>query len=425
MDLSIIIPARHEKFLSKTILDVLSKAEGSIEVIAVLDGYWETSENVVHDPRVKYIHNGTPMGMRESINRGVAIATGKYILKCDAHVMFSPGFDKILIENHKNGRIQIPTRKRLDPYKWEVTEDGRPDINYMMLDENYKGVINDEMNKDPKLAEQKIVRIEAFQGSCWFMRRRNYTGIGLLDHENWGPMGHESQEIYFKAKMHNGHVVRNKLCWYAHWHKKHEDVTFKNDRDKSREYIKVFLKEFDRKNNKNVKKSFKRGDLAKMFKGEGAEIGVRTGAYSEVICKNGKPTKLYSIDPYALPYQDKRSRTIGKERQEAFYQEAVERLKPYEFCRIIRMESLEAVASFEYESLDFVYIDGSHAFDYVMCDIIEWAKRVKPGGIVSGHDYYKFRDAEVVIAVDTYCKVHGIKIQLTDERTPSWWFIKK
>ena len=425
MDLSIIIPARHEQFLSAIIKDVLSKAESNFEVIVVLDGYWETSENVVDDPRVKYIHNGTVMGMRESINRGVAVATGNYILKCDAHVMFSQGFDKILIENHKNGRIQIPTRKRLDPYKWEVIEDGRPDINYMTLDENYKGVLNDKMNKDPKLAKKKIVRIEAFQGSCWFMRRRNYTSLGLLDSENWGPMGHESQEIYFKSKMRNGHVTRNKLCWYAHWHKNKEEMTFKNDRDKSREYIQVFLNEFYKKDKDRVKESFTRRDLAKLFEGAGAEIGVRTGAYSQTICKYGKPTELYSIDPYALPYRDKRSRLLGAERQEAFYQEAVERLKPYEFCRIIRMESLEAVASFEYESLDFVYIDGSHAFDYVMCDIIEWAKRVKPGGIVAGHDYYKFRDSEVVMAVDIYCKVHGIKIQLTDERTPSWWFTKK
>ena len=350
--LSIVIPARDELYLSHTIKDILAKAETDIEVIAVLDGYWEKSENVIHDPRVKYLHNGTPLGMRETINRGVAIATGKYLLKCDAHVMFAEGFDKVLIENHKNGRIQIPTRKRLDPVKWEVINDGRLDINYLTLDENYKGVLNGNMNKDPKLAEKKIDRIEAFQGSCWFMKRGNYFNLGLLDAENWGPMGHEAQEIYFKSIMRNGHVVRNKLTWYAHWHKNKEELTFKSDRSKSREYMKVFLDEFYKRRDKGVKKSFKRKDLAKMFKGVGVEIGVRTGAYSEIICQNGEPTRLYSIDPYALPYRDKRSRTIGKERQEAFYQGALEKLKPYKCCKIVKKERLPSKTLFLPKSMD-------------------------------------------------------------------------
>jgi len=423
--ISIVIPSRNEKYLSKTILDILNKAETDVEVIAILDGYWEKSEDTIVDKRVKYIHNGKPTGMRDCVNKGVKIASGKYLLKCDAHVMFAKGFDKVLIENHKNGRIQVPTRKRLDPEKWELIDTKKPDINYLTLDKNYRGVLNNKMNKDPGLAKRKIDRIEAFQGSCWFMKTTNYKNLGLLDSENWGPMGHESQEIYFKSKMRNGHVVRNKLTWYAHWHKNKEDLNFNVKRDKSREYIKVFLKEYYFKDKNRVKKDFRRRHLAKMFRGVGAEIGVRSGAFSETICKFGQPTELYSIDPYATPYRDKRSRLLGIEKQESFYQEAVQRLGAYKCCKILRKESMVAVADFDYESLDFVYIDGSHAFDYVMCDIIEWAKRVKPGGIVSGHDYYKFRDAEVVTAVDSYCKIHKYKIQLTDERTPSWWFVKR
>jgi len=157
----------------------------------------------------------------------------------------------------------------------------------------------------------------------------------------------------------------------------------------------------------------------------GAEIGVRTGKFSETMCQEINGLKLLSIDPYSLPYEDVRSSRIGKKGQEKFYNEAKERLKPYD-CQLIRKESLIAVQDIPYETLDFVYIDGSHQFDYVMCDIIEWAKRVKKGGIVSGHDYFKFRDADVVRAVNIYVKSHGIKeLFITDERTPSWWFRKE
>lgn len=418
MELSVVIPARNEPYLSETMQDVLKKSTVSVEVIAVLDGYWEKSEQIVTDSRVKYLHNGTSLGMRESINRGVAIATGKYLLKCDAHVMFADGFDKVLIENHKTKRVQIPTRKRLDPEKWAVIQDGRHDINYLYLDKNFKGVLDKEKNKDETLAQKKIDEIEAFQGSCWFMRTKYFKHIQLLDSKNFGPMGHEAQEIYLAVKKDGGKIVRNKYTWYAHWHKEKTDITFKSDRTKARKYMAKLLKK-----ERRIKTGFKRRQLSRMFKGVGAEIGVRSGRFSEVICQEGDIKHLYSVDPYDLPYQDVRSHRIGLKRQLKFYDQAVERLKKYN-CSVIKKESLQAVQDIDYESLDFVYIDGSHQFDYVMCDIIEWSKRVKIGGIVSGHDYFKFRDADVVAAIDIYCKIHKINIQLTDERTPSWWFIK-
>ena len=66
---TIIIPSRNEPYLQKTILDILKKAVGEIEVIAILDGYWPTAEEMVDDERVKYIHYGTPRGMRNAINK--------------------------------------------------------------------------------------------------------------------------------------------------------------------------------------------------------------------------------------------------------------------------------------------------------------------------------------------------------------------
>jgi len=39
-DLSVVIPARKEMFLQRTIESVLSNIEADTEVIAVCDGYW-------------------------------------------------------------------------------------------------------------------------------------------------------------------------------------------------------------------------------------------------------------------------------------------------------------------------------------------------------------------------------------------------
>jgi len=410
--LSVIIPSRKEKYLNNTIKDILKKAVGEIEIVVVLDGYWEIP---IDDKRVKYIHNGEAMGMRTSINRGIAIAKYEFILKCDAHCMFDKGFDKKLLEQHQDKQVQVPTRKRLNAKEWKIKEDGRSDINYLILDENYRGVLSHRVNKSDKLKKKMVDEIEAFQGSCWFMGRNFYNNCKFLDVENFGEMGHEAQEIYFKVKNVGGKVIRNKYTWYAHYHK--EIATTTSNRSKSRDYIIKYVKKM------NKKKKFKRRDLAKMFKGKGAEVGVRTGKYSEIICQVGKDIELLSVDPYDLPYREKRSEIMGIEKQLLYYKEATDRLKSYN-CKLIKKESLDAVRDIPYESLDFVYIDGSHQFDYVMCDIIEWAKRVKVGGIISGHDYYEFKYAGVVEAVDIYCKIHNLKFNLTNDRTPSWWFIK-
>lgn len=54
---------------------------------------------------------------------------------------------------------------------------------------------------------------------------------------------------------------------------------------------------------------------------------------------------------------------------------------------IVRKVSLEAVKDFENDSLDWVFIDGDHSVSSVLADIKEWSKKLKTGGILSGHDW--------------------------------------
>ena len=179
-------------------------------------------------------------------------------------------------------------------------------------------------------------------------------------------------------------------------------------------------------------KNFNRKHLAREFGRlgftTGVEVGVRTGAYSKRLCMANKKLALKSVDPYAMIYGDYQSNKDCMGTQNKLFATATERLAPYN-CEIIRKTSLEAVRDFPYESIDFVYIDASHEFDFVMTDIIEWTKRVKKGGIVAGHDYKSYRmdpHCDVMLAVDTYAKVHKIKrVYLTDEPSASWWFIRK
>lgn len=171
---------------------------------------------------------------------------------------------------------------------------------------------------------------------------------------------------------------------------------------------------------------FKRGSLARIFAElgftRGVEVGVADGRYSEALCKNIPGLELTCVDPWEKYHGNPRGGP--QEQHDGNYEKAQARLAPYN-ATLVKAFSLDAVRDIPLESLDFCYIDGNHSFDWVMTDIVEWAKRVKRGGIVAGHDYYDFRWAGVVQVVNAYTQAHNIKNwYVTDEREPSFFWAK-
>lgn len=231
--LSIIIPSRNADYLQKTVNDLLKKAEGEIEIIIVLDGYWP-AEHDWSDNRIKIIHHGTihnSRGMREGINAGVAIAKGEYLMKTDEHCMFDQGYDVKLIADCEDNWVVIPRRYRLDAENWTLIEDGRPPIDYMHVDYPYQrpfdktcGLHGGEWKQ--RYYDRKEILIDdtpSMQGSCWFMSKKHWDNvIKRMEDENYGTFTQESQEICHKTWFSGGRVVVNKKTWYAHYHKGHK-----------------------------------------------------------------------------------------------------------------------------------------------------------------------------------------------------------
>ena len=161
----------------------------------------------------------------------------------------------------------------------------------------------------------------------------------------------------------------------------------------------------------------------------GAEIGVADGRYSEVLCQNIPDLFLFCVDPY-LEYPGN-SQDGNQKEQDKCEMIAKKRLQKYKTVFVKKM-STDALCETDDNTLDFVYIDANHAFDYVMIDIINWTKKVRKGGIVSGHDYWNIRDFGVKDAVDVYTKAHGYKLNVIEgeksrrlsQAAPNWWFVK-
>ncbi len=55
---------------------------------------------------------------------------------------------------------------------------------------------------------------------------------------------------------------------------------------------------------------------------------------------------------------------------------------------IIEGLSWEGAEKVKNESLDFVFIDASHDYESVKKDILAWMPKIRPGGMLSGHDVH-------------------------------------
>lgn len=237
METSVIIPSRNERFLDQTIADIQKRFAGTYEIIVVLDGAW--AEPV---QGVRYIYNKKAKGMRTAINQAVAAARGKYIMKLDAHCMVDEGIDEKLKASHQDNWVQTPRRKRMDPNKWDLTDLDSPDVDYMFVGRSYKGHKDNDKNRDPELKKKLIDDTQVFQGSCYFMAKDYFHKLGLLDDKNFGKMGSEALEIALKCRHDGGRIIVNKNTWYAHAHISCHYTGGTEEREKSRNFIKILAR---------------------------------------------------------------------------------------------------------------------------------------------------------------------------------------
>jgi len=172
--------------------------------------------------------------------------------------------------------------------------------------------------------------------------------------------------------------------------------------------------------------------IALGLNGEGVEVGVWKGIYSQCILYNSYLSKLYSVDPWRKINDDEYVDMLNysQSTKEIDYESTVSELKKFnKRSKILRMTSANAAKRFENNQLDFVYIDAQHS--YIACkeDINRWWSKVKNGGILSGHDYLNGNLPEgefgVKRAVDEFVDQKNLKLFVTNEAWPTWYLLKK
>lgn len=157
-----------------------------------------------------------------------------------------------------------------------------------------------------------------------------------------------------------------------------------------------------------------RDDLPALFRmlgfREGAEIGVAAGAYSEQIVRGCPGLRLWCVDRWTA-YADDPQR-VSQAEMHARYDRAFDRLRGFN-VRFLTTSSRSAATSFQDRALDFVYIDADHRLAAVVADLTAWVPKVRPGGIIAGHDFCRRTNpaygVHVVEAVTAYTTAYNIK----------------
>lgn len=129
----------------------------------------------------------------------------------------------------------------------------------------------------------------------------------------------------------------------------------------------------------------------------GVEIGVHQGDFSRAILDVVSPSHLHLIDPWKYEASPTYQQALyggraqnGQEEMDVRYSEVLTR-----FDREIRSgqvtvhrgQSVEILNELPDESLDWVYIDGNHLYEFVAEDLELSLRKVKAGGLVTGDDY--------------------------------------
>ena len=162
----------------------------------------------------------------------------------------------------------------------------------------------------------------------------------------------------------------------------------------------------------------------------GAEIGVHDEEHALDLLEELPIGKLYLIDPY-LSYENYYESVGNPNKTQKALDERMRVAKSItkkygDKVVFIRKLGEDAAKHFKDESLDFVYIDGNHQYEFVKKDVEKFYSKVKKGGIIGGDDYTSSSETElerfgVFKAVNEFFKKLKKEISFYER---DWWVIK-
>ena len=240
-ELSILIPARNEEFLKRTIEDIFEHSEADTEVIAILDGYLPNPP-LTDNPKLTVIYHPESVGQRAGTNDACKLAKGKYIMKVDAHCAFDQGFDRKMLDAFKetgDNVTMLPLMRNLHAFDWICKNGHRryqspsgvcetcklPTVkDVVWIAKNSPKSVSYRFDKNmhfqywgewARKQTGEITESMSIQGSCFMCTKEKYLELDLCS-EYFSSWGQQGTEVACKTWLSGGRVLVNHNTWYAH-----------------------------------------------------------------------------------------------------------------------------------------------------------------------------------------------------------------
>jgi hypothetical protein len=255
MDLSILIPARNEEFISRTVQGLVENIRGNTEVLVGLDGAW--ADPPIEDyPNVTILYRNESIGQRAMTNDLCELSKAKWVMKIDAHCAVDEGFDVKMMDAMKghDDWTMIPALYNLYAFDWKCKKCGNvwyqsPTPHHCQLpgEARRDNPLCDNTTDfervivwKPRLSrrsecyrfdttlhfkyfrewqrthpEGDIVETMSVQGSCFMLTREKYWSLNICD-EEFGSWGQQGTEVACKTWLSGGRLVTNRKTWYSH-----------------------------------------------------------------------------------------------------------------------------------------------------------------------------------------------------------------
>jgi hypothetical protein len=146
------------------------------------------------------------------------------------------------------------------------------------------------------------------------------------------------------------------------------------------------------------------------------EIGTQFGYNAFSMLRELPIKKLYLVDAYKDYIDDGVKFDFSSGEKVAH-----SKVKKWE-SKIVWIKKYSSDAADEVkDDLDFVYIDGNHSYEFVKKDIELYYPKIKPGGVIAGHDFAA-SFMGLCKAVTEFSKKKKLKLYGKDD---DWWMVKK
>jgi predicted O-methyltransferase YrrM len=155
---------------------------------------------------------------------------------------------------------------------------------------------------------------------------------------------------------------------------------------------------------------FARGLRGGVFVEVGSWKGRSTSFIGPVCNANG--TRLVCVDHWSGSRDrlaDRYAAALAVEDVEATFRANMAELGIV--VEVLAESSADAAARFAPESVDRVFLDGSHDGASVAADLVMWSARLRPDGVLAGHDYAETKHPDLCAAVDAFARERGLTVR--------------